>query len=67
MQLKDYLIFIVIYPEESTSSEGQKISYHIIFDLKHGIRHKAILFAGVSLKKRERINLSEGFVISSHQ
>jgi hypothetical protein len=45
-QLTDYQIFIVLDSGEDILACYQKISYHMVFDVKYDLRHKARLVAG---------------------
>ena len=42
-QLTDYQTFIVLDSRENIPKEYQKIPYHIVFDVKYDLRHKARL------------------------
>jgi hypothetical protein len=45
-QLTDYQLFIVLDSEEDIPTGYQKIPYHMVFDVKYDLRHKARLVAG---------------------
>jgi hypothetical protein len=45
-QLTNYETFIVLDSGEAIPNGYQKIPYHIIFDVKYDLRHKARLVAG---------------------
>jgi hypothetical protein len=45
-QLTDYHIFIVLDKGEDVPNGYQKIPYHIVFNVKYDLRHKARLVAG---------------------
>jgi hypothetical protein len=45
-QLTDYQTFIVLDSGENIPNGYQKIPYHIVFDVKYDLRHKARLVAG---------------------
>jgi hypothetical protein len=45
-QLTDYETFIVLDSGEDIPKGYQKIPYHIVFDVKYDLRHKARLVAG---------------------
>jgi hypothetical protein len=45
-QLTDYQTFIVLDSREDIPKGYQKIPYHIVFDVKYDLRHKARLVAG---------------------
>jgi hypothetical protein len=45
-QLTDYQTFIVLDSGEDISTGYQKIPYHMVFDVKYDLRHKARLVAG---------------------
>jgi hypothetical protein len=49
----DYCTFIVLVSGEAVPSAYQKISYHIVFDLKYNLRHKARLVAGGNWTENE--------------
>jgi hypothetical protein len=44
--LTDYQTFIVLDPGEDIPKGFQKIPYHVVFDVKYDLRHKARLVAG---------------------
>ena len=48
-QLKNYQKFIIIDSGENIPKGYQKILYHIVFDVKQDLRHKARLVAGGNL------------------
>jgi hypothetical protein len=45
-QLTDYQTFMVLDSVEDIPTGYQKIPYHIVFDVKYDLRHKARLVAG---------------------
>jgi hypothetical protein len=45
-QLTDYQTFIVLDSGEDIPTGYQKIPYHVVFDVKYGLRHKARIVAG---------------------
>jgi hypothetical protein len=45
----DYETFIILDSGEDIPKGYQKIPYHIVFDVKYDLRHKARLVAGSSL------------------
>jgi Reverse transcriptase (RNA-dependent DNA polymerase) len=45
-QLTDYQTFIILNSAEDIPKGYQKIPYHIVFDVKYDLRHKARLVAG---------------------
>jgi hypothetical protein len=45
-QLTDYHTFIVLDSGEDIPTDYQKIPYHMVFDVKYDLRHKARLVAG---------------------
>jgi hypothetical protein len=45
-QLTDYQTFIVLDSGEDIPTGYQKIPYHMVFDVKYDLRHKARLVAG---------------------
>jgi hypothetical protein len=45
-QLTDYQTFIVLDSGEDIPTGYQKIPYHLVFDVKYDLRHKARLVAG---------------------
>ena len=54
-QLTDYETFIVLDSGEDIPKGYQKIPYHIVLDVKYGLRHKARLVAvaiGLSMTKK---------------
>ena len=61
-QLTDYQIFIVIDSGESIPNWCQKIPYHIVFDVKYDLRHKARLVAGGNWRVNEKEDTYSGVV-----
>jgi hypothetical protein len=45
-KLTDYQTFIILHSEEDIPTGYQKIPYHIVFDVKYDLRHKARLVSG---------------------
>jgi hypothetical protein len=45
-QLTDYQTFIVLDPGKDIPKCNQKIPYHMVFDVKYDLRHKARLVSG---------------------
>ena len=49
-------------PGENIPKEYQKIPYHIVFDVKCDLQHKARLFAGGNWKIHEKEDIYSGVV-----
>jgi hypothetical protein len=47
-KLTDYQTFILLDSGEDIPTDYQKIPYHVVFDVKYDLRHKAGLVAGGS-------------------
>ena len=61
-QLKDYQTFIVLDSGENIPKGYQKIPYHIEFDVKYDLRHKARLVAGGNWTVNEKEDIYSGVV-----
>jgi Reverse transcriptase (RNA-dependent DNA polymerase) len=61
-QLTDYCTFIVLDSGEAVPSGYQKIPYHIVFDVKYELRHKARLVAGGNWTENEKEDIYSGIV-----
>jgi hypothetical protein len=61
-QLTDYQTFIVLYSGEDIPKGYQKFSYHIVFDVKYGLRHKARLFVGGNWMVNDKEDIYSGVV-----
>jgi hypothetical protein len=53
-QLTDYQTFIVLDLGEEIPTGYQKIPYHMVFDVKYDLRHKARLVAGGNCTVNDR-------------
>jgi hypothetical protein len=61
-QLTDYCTFIVLDSGEAVSNGYQKIPYHIVFDVKYDLRHKARLVAGGNWTVNDKEDIYSGVV-----
>jgi Reverse transcriptase (RNA-dependent DNA polymerase) len=61
-QLTDYETFIVLDSGEDIPREYQKIPYHIVFDVKYDLRHKARLVAGGNWTVNDKEDIYSGVV-----
>jgi hypothetical protein len=59
-QLTDYQTFIVIDSGEDIPKGYQKIPYHIVFDVKDDLRHKARLDAGGNYTDDDKEDICSG-------
>ena len=61
-QLSDYQTFLVLESGEVLPNGYRKISYHIVFDVKYDLRHKARLAAGDNWTENEGEDIYSGVV-----
>jgi hypothetical protein len=61
-QLTDYETFIVLDSGEAVPNGYQKIPYHIVFDVKYDLRHKARLVAGGNWTENDKEDFYSGVV-----
>jgi hypothetical protein len=61
-QLTDYQIFIVLDSGEDIPTGYQKIPYHMVFDVKYDLRHKARLVAGGNWTLNDKEDIDSGVV-----
>jgi hypothetical protein len=61
-QLTDYQTFIVLDSGEDIPTGYQKIPYHMVFDVKYGLRHKARLVAGGNWTVNNKEDIYSGVV-----
>ena len=61
-QLTDYETFIVLDLGEDIPKGYQKIPYHIVFDVKYDLRHKARLVAGGNWTVNDKEDIYSGVV-----
>ena len=61
-QLTDYETFIVLDSGEDIPKGYQKIPYHIVFDVKYDLRHKARLVAGGNWTVNDKEDIYSGVV-----
>jgi hypothetical protein len=59
-QLTDYQTFIVLDSEEDIPTGYQKIPYHMVFDVKYDLRHKARLVAGGNWTVNDKEDIYSG-------
>jgi hypothetical protein len=59
-QLTDYDNFIALASVEDIPMEYQKIQYHIVFDVKYDLRHKARLVAGSKWTVNDKEDIYSG-------
>jgi Reverse transcriptase (RNA-dependent DNA polymerase) len=61
-QLTDYQTFIILNSGDNIPKGYQKIPYHIVFDVKYDLRHKARLVAGVNWTVNDKEDINPGVV-----
>jgi hypothetical protein len=61
-QLTDYQTFIVLDSGEYTATGYQKIPYHMVFDVKYDLRHKARLVAADNWTVNDKEDIYSGVV-----
>jgi hypothetical protein len=61
-QLTDYQTFIVLDSGDDIPKGYQKIPYHMVFDVKYDLRHKARLVAGSDWTVNDKKDICSGFV-----
>jgi hypothetical protein len=61
-QLPDYQTFIVLDSGEDIPTGYQKIPYHMVFDVKYDLRHKARLVAGYDWTVNDKEDIYSGVV-----
>jgi hypothetical protein len=61
-QLTDYQTFILLHSGEDIPTGYQKIPYHMVFDVKYDLRHKARLAAGGNWTVNDNDNIYSGVV-----
>jgi hypothetical protein len=61
-RLTDYQTFIVLDSGEDIPTGYQKIPYHIVFDVKYDLRHKARLVAGGNWTVNDKEDIYSGVV-----
>jgi hypothetical protein len=61
-QLTDYQTFIVLDSGKDIPTGYQKIPYHMVFDVKYDLRHKARLVAGVNRTVNDKEDIYSGVV-----
>ena len=61
-QLTDYETFIILDSGEDIPKGYQKIPYHIVFDVKYDLRHKARLVAGGNWTVNDKEDIYSGVV-----
>jgi hypothetical protein len=61
-QLTDNQTFIVLDSEEDIPKGYQKIPYHMVFDVKYDLRHKARLVAGGNWTVNDKEDIYSGVV-----
>jgi hypothetical protein len=61
-QRTDYQTFIVLDSGEDIPTGYQKIPYHMVFDVKYDLRHKARLVAGVDWTLNDKVDIYSGVV-----
>jgi hypothetical protein len=52
----------VLYSGEDIPTGNQKIPYHVVFDVKYDLRHKARLVAGVDWIVNDKEDIYSGVV-----
>jgi hypothetical protein len=60
-QLTGFQTFIVLDSGEDIPTGCQKIPFHIVFDVKYDLRHKARLVAGVDWTVNDKEDIYSGF------
>jgi hypothetical protein len=61
-QLTDYQTFIVLHLGDDIPTGYQKIPYHMVFDVKYDLRHKARLVADVNWTVNDKQDIYSGVV-----
>jgi hypothetical protein len=61
-QLTDYQTFIVLDSAKDIPTGYQKIPYHMVFDVKYDLRHKARLVAGGNWTVNDKEDIYSGVV-----
>jgi hypothetical protein len=61
-QLTDYQTFIVLDSGEDIPTDYQKIPYHMVFDVKYDLKHKARLVAGCNGTENDKEDIYSGVV-----
>jgi hypothetical protein len=61
-QITDYETFVLLHSGEGIPKGYQKIPYHIVFDVKYDLRHKAGLVAGGNWTVNEKEDIYSGVV-----
>jgi hypothetical protein len=61
-QVTDYQTFIVLDSGKDIPTDYQKIPYHVAFDVKYDLRHKARLVAGVNWRVNDKEDIYSGVV-----
>jgi hypothetical protein len=61
-QLTDYQTFIVLDSGEDITTGYQKIPYHMAFDFKYDMRHKARLVSGGNWIVNDKEDINSGVV-----
>jgi hypothetical protein len=61
-QLTDYQTFIVLDSGEDIPTGYQKIPYHMVFDVKYNLRHKARLVVGGNWTVNDKEDIYSGVV-----
>jgi hypothetical protein len=62
LQLTDYQTFIVLDSGEDIPTRYQKIPYHMVFDVKYDLRHKARVVAGGNWTVNDQEDIYSGVV-----
>jgi hypothetical protein len=62
-QLTDYQTFIVLHSGEDIPKDYQKIPYHMIFDVKYNLRHKARLVADYNWTVNDKEDIHSGVLL----
>jgi hypothetical protein len=60
--LTDYQIFIVLDSGEDIPTGYRKILYHMVFDVKYDLKHKARLVSGGNWTANDKEDIYSGFV-----
>jgi hypothetical protein len=61
-QLTDYQTFIVLDSGKDLPTGYQKIPYHMVFDVKYGLRHKTRLVEGGNSTVNDKVDIYSGVV-----
>jgi hypothetical protein len=61
-QLTDYQTFILLHSGEDIPTGYQKIPYHMVFDVKYDLRHKARLVSGGNWTVNDKEDIYSGVV-----